>query len=274
MKLFVKNDSDLMTYLTENTDYSKKKIKSLIKYKKVKINNKLIKKLPILLKTNDLVTIELDKKEQLPFEIIYEDKKIIVVNKKAGLLTVGTDKEKKLTLVHQLREYGKKHNFKVFVIHRLDKDTSGVVMFAKNEKVKKLYQDNWNDLVIKRGYIALVTGNLTKSGRIDNYLVEQKNTFVKSNHNGKRAITNYKVLKNKNGYTLLDITIETGRKNQIRVHMSELGYPIVGDLKYGGAFSPLKRMALHCHILKIKNPETLKIEVFEAPYNNMFDILL
>ena len=273
VKLIVQNDDDLVNYLVNNTDYTKKKIKSILKYHHVKVNKQTILKLPYTVKKNDQIILDLNA-EELPFKIIYEDDDIIVINKKAGLLTIATNKEKEDTLYHQVRLYALKHHFKAFIINRLDQDTSGLVMFAKNERIKELYQNDWNNLVLKRGYVALVYGCINNDGVIDNYLYEGKNTFVHSSNKGKRAITNYRILKKGKNYTLLDIDIKTGRKNQIRVHLSEMGHPIVGDKKYGGHPSSLKRMALHNYILVVINPKTKKIQTFEAPYNHSFDKLL
>ncbi len=157
--------------------------------------------------------------------IIYEDKSIIVINKPAGILTVSTPKEKERTLYHEVSDYVKKSNpkLKIYIVHRLDKDTSGIVMFAKNKNVKYAYQNNWDNLVVKRGYVAVVNGVLErKTGVIKSYLKETKTLFVYStndNKNGKLAITNYKVVSENKNYSLIDIDIKTGRKNQIRVHM-------------------------------------------------------
>lgn len=270
INLIVHTNSDLIEYLVDHTDYSKSKIKSLLKYKKIYVNNKNKLKMPLKVKTNDVIKIDLNIKEELPFEIIYEDNDIIVVNKKDGLLTVANYNEKEITLYHQVREYANKHNFKLFIIHRLDKDTSGIVMFAKNERMKVLFQDNWNELVKTRGYFALVEGKLKQNGRIDNFLYEEKNTFVHSSKLGKRAITNYKPVKYNDEYTLLDVNIETGRKNQIRVHLSELGYPVVGDKKYGSKKNPIKRLGLHAYKLEVMHPITRNILKFEVKIPNCF----
>ena len=270
IKLLATEESDLIEYLVKNTDYSKSKIKSLIKYKKIYINNKNSFKLPMMIHNNDRILIDLTVKERLPFEIIYEDNDIIVVNKEAGLLTIANYNEKEMTLYHQVREYANKHGFKLFIVHRLDKETSGIVMFAKNERMKLLFQDNWNELVKERCYFAVVEGKLTRKGRIDNFLFEENNTFVHSSKLGKRAITNYVPVEFNDEYTLLDVNIETGRKNQIRVHLSELGYPIVGDKKYGSKKNPIKRLGLHSYKLEVMHPITRKYLKFEVSIPKIF----
>lgn len=214
-------------------------------------------------------------------DIIYEDKEILVVNKPSGVLTISTPKEKEKTLFHEVSDYVKKSNpkAKVFIIHRLDKDTSGIVMFAKNQNVKYSYQNNWDNLVLKRGYVAVVDGLLeNKTGVIKSYLKETKTLFVYSSNdkkNGKLAITNYNVIKENNKYSMLDIDIKTGRKNQIRVHLSDINHPILGDKKYGNKKDHVKRLMLHAGELIIINPKSKKKMTFisEAPksFNLLFD---
>lgn len=271
IRLEVKSNDDIINYLVNNTDYSKSKIKSLLKYKQVLVNDRKVNKLPFNVKRDDIIEINLFKKLDLPFEIIYEDNDIIVVNKKAGILTVSGMSGEINTLYRQVREYLNNKKEQLFIVNRLDKETSGIVMFAKSERIKMMYQNSWNDLVTKRGYTAVVEGKIKENGRIENLLYEENNTFVHSSKIGKKAITNYIVLRSNNKYTLLDIDIETGRKNQIRVHMSELGYPIVGDKKYGSKIDPIKRMCLHSYMLEIINPITRKKMSFSCEIPKVFD---
>ena len=273
MKYKVLKEEELLTYLLNNLEYSNKKIKALLKYENILVNNKVQTKYNYMLKVGDIVSIKeyKNKKHHINLDVIYEDKNIIVINKEAGLLTIGTEAEKEKTLYHLVSMYVKEENKNnnIFVIHRLDKDTSGIVMFAKNEKIKKLYQDNWNDIIIMRKYVALVEGILEKKeGTIKSYLKENKNNVVYSTKDktGKLAITNYKVIKEDKN-SLLDINIETGRKNQIRVHMKELGHPIIGDKKYGNKGD---RLYLHAYKLVIKNPITKKIDTYEIKIPNNF----
>lgn len=220
-------------------------------------------------------------KRKKKLDIIYEDKEILVVNKPSGILTVSTPKEKEKTLFHEVSDYVKKSNpkAKVFIIHRLDKDTSGIVMFAKNQNVKYAYQNAWDNLVLKRGYVAVVDGVLEKKkDSIKSYLKETKTLLVYSSNdkkNGKLAITNYNVIKESKRYSMLDINIKTGRKNQIRVHMKDINHPILGDKKYGNKKSPANRLMLHAGELVIINPKTKKKMTFicETPksFNLLFD---
>ena len=202
------------------------------------------------------------KKEKL--NILYEDKELIAVSKKAGLLTIATDKEKENTLYHEVKEYlwKKNKNNKVFIIHRLDKDTSGIVLFAKNEKIKKYMQDNWDD--VKRSYIVLVE---KKKATIVSYLKETSTFLVyetKNKNIGKKAITNYELIMQNDNFSLLDVNIETGRKNQIRVQLAGINHPIVGDRKYGKKNSPLRQMGLHAYKIEFYHPTLRKNIVLES----------
>ncbi len=221
--------------------------------------------------------MEFDMANKKKMDILYEDKELLVVNKKAGLLTIATEKEKWHTLYHEAREYVKKQNpkNKIFIVHRLDKDTSGIVVFAKNEKVKKDLQDHWNEIANGREYLAIVEGSIQKTkDTIKSYLVENKMHQVHSTKKGGAlAITNYEVLGKNKAYTLLKINIETGKKNQIRVSLSELGHPIVGDKKYGSKKNPMGRMGLHASklIVNRKNKEYKWIAKIPVEFKRMFE---
>lgn len=195
--------------------------------------------------------------------IIYEDKEILVINKPAKLLTVGTEKEKERTLYHEVREYIRKKNQKIFIVHRLDKDTSGIVLFAKNEQLKLLLQRDWNKY--KREYIAVVEGHLkNKKDTIKVYLKENSIHYVYVADSGVGAITNYEVLKENSSSSLVKIDIKTGRKNQIRASFAYLGNPIMGDKKYESKKNSLGRLGLHASKLVIKHPIKNKEMVFSC----------
>ena len=199
-------------------------------------------------------------------KILYEDKSIIVVSKPSHLLTISTDNEKEKTMFHKVIEYERKKNKnnKVFIVHRLDKDTSGILVFAKNERIKRQLQDNWQNT--KRYYQAVVEGNVEKQeDTIKSYLKENKAliTYSTNKSDGKLAITKYKVIKTNKKYSLLDIEILTGRKNQIRVHMNDINHPIIGDKKYNAKTNPIKRLGLHANKLVLQHPITKQIMTFE-----------
>ncbi len=206
------------------------------------------------------------KKDKL--DIIYEDKYLIVINKPSHMLTISTENEKEKTLFHKVMLYEKRKNKnnKVFIVHRLDKDTSGLVVFAKNQDVKNKLQNNWEKT--NRGYVAVVNGHTEDKGILKSYLMETKTLYVYSTDdkkNGKLAITEYeKVMENKR-LTLLKIKLKTGRKNQIRVQFNDIGNPIVGDKKYGDIkFDPLRRLCLHANYLEFIHPVTNERLVFET----------
>lgn len=204
----------------------------------------------------------------MKIDIVYQDKYLIVVNKPYNLLTIATDKEKDRTLYHQILTYEKqKHKAnKIFVVHRLDRETSGLIIFAKNEKVKRLLQEKWDDLVVTRGYMAIVEGQVTNDNDvIKSYLKENKNfiSYSTNEKDGRLAITEYKKIKTNKHYSLLQIKIKTGRKNQIRVHMKDINHPIIGDKKYGSKKNPIKRLGLHANILEFNHPITKQLLKFD-----------
>ena len=252
-------------------DLSNKTIKNFIKNGMVKVNNKVITNSSYLVNNGDNIEISYNKKVMPVYnlEILYEDKDIIAINKPCGLLSIANDKEKEITAYRMVSDYVKKNsnNKYIFVVHRLDQDTSGVLVFAKNERIRDMLQNNWNTLVKKRGYIAIVDGILKGSKTIHTFLLENKQQFVYSskNNEGKEAITHYSSIKNNNNYSMLQVFIDTGRRNQIRVHLSELGYPIVGDKKYKCKSNPIKRLCLHANILEFIHPVTKKLIHIEAP---------
>ena len=266
-------DSENIISLLSKEGFAKNKVKTLVKLGYIYINGKSIRKLPYIVNVDDEIIIDDSVKSDLG--IIYEDNNYLVINKPNGLLTISTSNSNKYnenTLYREVREYlNSKHEY-AFIVNRIDKETSGIVIFVKHEWLKKKLQDNWNDIVKKRKYIALVSGKISKSGRIDNYLYEDKLTFSHStNVGGKRAITNYIPIKYNNKYTLLDINIETGRKNQIRVHMSEMKHPIVGDKKYYTKDNSFKRLMLHHYEISLINPIDNKLITFKSKIPSEFN---
>lgn len=267
---------ELIDVLKTKFELSHKKAKQLLTNSGVYVNNKVITKYNYPIKDNDKVTLNKKETKINDIPILYEDKNIIVVNKKAGLLTVSTDNND-YTLYSLVSSYVKKNNpkSKIFIVHRLDKDTSGLVILAKDEKTKKLYQDNWNELVKYRGYVAVVEGQLEiKENTIKQNLKENSNFKVYVSKDGLEAITKYQVIKENKLYSLLEIEIETGRKNQIRVAFESLNHPIIGDTKYSSTTNPIHRLGLHAHKLIIINPITNKEMTFISPIPYAFKQLL
>ncbi len=212
--------------------------------------------------------------------ILYEDHYIIVADKRSGLLSVSNEKEKEKTAHFLLNDYVKKGNQKsknrVFIVHRLDKDTSGVIVFAKTEDAKNYLQREWEHF--EKRYYAVVDGILPeKEGLITSYLTENKihrMYSIRDPEKGKLAKTRYKVLRESAKYSLLIIDLLTGRKNQIRVHLSEKGCPVAGDKVYGEKDKNIKRLTLHAAYMTIKHPFTKEKMTFEAPVPPYFKSLV
>ena len=244
-------------------------------------------------------------------DIIYEDKNILVINKKSGLNTIGTDKDKYHSLYHYVYEYvhKKNKNNRIFIVHRLDRDTSGVILFSKSDKLKKDLQDNWDNYVTNREYIGIIEGHLKdkkgsiklylhensehyvyvtdnrhghisiieghlkdKKGSIKLYLNENSEhyVYVTDNRHGHISITNYEVIKETKNNSVVRINIETGRKNQIRVVFAYLGHPLIGDKKYGSKYNNTN-MLLHAYKLKLYYPVIKKEVEFVAPLPSYFN---
>ena len=270
MKLVVNKDSELLEYLYEHLDMPKKRVKQYLVHGAVYVNEDRVTQYNYPLVAGMKIMIDTNSKNSrsLPFSIIFEDDHLLVVNKPSGLLTIATEKEKERTLYHIVRDYvsSKNPHGRIFIVHRLDKDTSGIVLFAKDEKTKNQLQENWNDYVSLREYTAIVCGHpKEESGQIVQYLKETKTNlvYVSPREDGKKAITNYSVLKTSDKYSMLKVTIETGRRNQIRVAFASKKIPILGDKKYGEK-SKVNRLYLHANRLKIYYPVIKKDILFET----------
>ena len=273
-EIYVNEEDTLYKYLRKTlTNKSKNNIKTMLKNECIMVNDKIITKYDYKLNNNDIIYI--NKKED-NLKIIYEDNNIIVIDKPTKLLTISNKDEKENTLYHMVSDYLKKEKKKVFIIHRLDFDTSGVIMFAKNSKVQKMYQDNWNTLAKKREYIAVVEGITNSKGHIESYLKQTKTLQVYStkNKDGLFSITDYERIKYNSNYSLLKIFISTGRRNQIRCHMSDINHPILGDKRYKSKSNPLNRLCLHASLLEITNPKTNKVMTFVSTYPEEFDNII
>ncbi len=256
-------------------------IKELLKHNQVKVNETVTTQYDLTVGEGDVVKINLTRSFPVFYHrrvsIVYEDDDVIVINKGYGLLSMGTDNYKEETAYSIVRDYLKwKHpSNKLFIVHRLDRDTSGLMLFAKNIETKDRLQHNWNNMVLERKYLAVVEGNVEQNeGVVKSYLAENSAFEVYSTDNpdeGQLAVTRYKVLKrSRKGYTLLEVSLDTGRKNQIRVHMKDLGTPISGDRKYGAHTSPIHRLALHAQSLRFVHPTTRRDMRFETPVPQAF----
>ncbi len=250
-------------------------IKNLLSHNQIAVNGIPTTQFDMALKAGDEVKANLTREFRVFYnrrlKLVYEDDDIIVVNKGYGLLSMGTDKIKEGTAYSILREYLKWQDprNKLFIVHRLDRDTSGLMVFAKSQEAKDKLQHNWNNMVIARKYLAVVEGRPeSEEGEVRSYLAENSRFEVYSTdkpEEGQLAVTRYRTLRSRNGYSLMEISLDTGRKNQIRVHMKDLGHPIAGDRRYGAKSSPIHRMALHAQTLRFIHPMTRKDMNFSTP---------
>jgi len=218
------------------------------------------------------------KKDRHDIKIVFEDDDLIVVNKPSGLLTMSTGRSDETTMYTLLTDYVRHRNprARIFIVHRLDRDTSGLLIFAKTADTKYALQDYWDEAVLERRYVAVTEGVPSEpTGRIVSWLKENSKSFIvtssPTDNGGQKAITNYKVLKTAGKHALVEFDLETGRKNQIRVHASSvLHTPIAGDRKYGASNSPVNRLALHAESIKFKHPWSGEILSFTTGVPKVF----
>jgi len=259
---------------------SRNAVKSILSSKQVSVNGRVVTAFNYPLQPGSQVTIgkpgAADTPALVGLAILYEDDAIIVIRKEAGLLSIASAQENELTAYRQLTSHVRETQplGRIFVVHRLDRDTSGVMMFAKSEKIQQALQASWHDTVIERSYVALVEGFVKKQeGTISSWLKESKTLKMYSSphpNDGQHAVTHYKVMQAGRHYSLLEIQLETGRKNQIRVHMSDIGHPVAGDKKYGAQTNPIKRLGLHARILTFNHPVTGELMRFETDIPGAF----
>ncbi|MRR23784.1 RluA family pseudouridine synthase [bacterium] len=271
----VTEKSTLMSFLLSSLKHkSRDNVKSLLRNRQVLVNGEPVTQFNHELKPGDTVTISAVRHTgglmARNMRLVYEDEHLIVIDKNAGLLSMASDNEKYLTAYNILSTYVKsqKASNRIFIVHRLDRDTSGLMMFARSEKVQSLLQRDWKHNVTARTYVALVEGEVTEpDGVIKSYIYESKALVMHSTRNpekGDLAITRFRKLKSGKEYSLLEVTLETGKKNQIRLHMQENGHSIAGDKKYGAATSPIGRLGLHASVLAFIHPVTGKEMRFES----------
>ena len=276
----VHEDCELLEFLlSKYPKLSRNAVKSLLSNHQVSVDGAPVSQYNLKLTKEDTVIVSktrISKKTRANLPIIFENENFIVIDKPSGLLSVASDREKGRTAYRMVNDYVQqkdKHN-RIFVVHRLDEDTSGVLMLAKNAHTKEVLQKNWNEIVVKRGYYAIVEGKLEKkSDTFVDYLKENSlNLMYVTNDkkNGKKCTTSYKVIKENDKYSLLDINIDSGRKNQIRVQFGHRGHYVIGDDKYGQPSNPLKRLGLHAYNLVFKDPETGRVWDFKSPIPEVF----
>ncbi|MDR1706834.1 MAG: RluA family pseudouridine synthase [Prevotella sp.] len=264
---------------------SRNAIKSLLAHKQIKVNGKLITQFDFELNKGDKVAVmkfdqSRKEKKMKGLKIVFEDEDLIIVDKEAGFLSVSTDKEKMRTVYGLLNEYVKKQNrnARVFVLHRLDREVSGLLIFARSAELQDIFQKNWDNLVKKYLYTGVVEGiPAKKEDTLVSWLTENKNFVMMSSsydNGGLKSVSHYKVFKSVGHYSLLQFDLETRRKNQIRVQMQQIGCPIVGDKKYGASKNPIKRIALHAGELQLKHPTTGELLEFKSSFPKVMQQLL
>jgi 23S rRNA pseudouridine1911/1915/1917 synthase len=254
---------------------SRNKVKSLLEKKRVLINGKVVSQFNHVLEPGQQVFIEktavIHRKASIDLHILFEDESLIVIEKPAGMLSVPTETDLENSLLWIVSDHVrvKNPNGRAYTVHRLDRGTSGVMLFCKKTALRDKMQKAWDEMVLERKYIAVVEGRVEKeSGTLTSYLKENKALKMYSTQdaeNGQKAVTHYKVLMKGDKYSMLEIVLETGRKNQIRVHMQDLGHPVCGDEKYGAKTDPLKRLGLHASVLGFTHPVTNEAKRFEIP---------
>ncbi len=276
IKFKVAEEIQLMRFLVEKMpEKSRSNIKSLLANKQVVIDDLPVTQYNHILKAEQQVEIRTQKMgvKQVKYRgltVIYEDLHLIVIEKSEGLLSIATNKKKDLNAYSILSDHVKKQDPKnrIFVVHRLDRDTSGLMMFAKSEKIQELLQESWGPTTKERHYLAVTEGVVKEpTGTIESYLQETKALIVFSTpddrHGGQLAVTHYETLRTSRWHSLLKVSLETGRKNQVRVHCKDLGHPLIGDEKYGAQTNPIRRLGLHAWVLAFKHPvsgEPLRFE--------------
>ena len=276
----VREECELMEFLMKAMDgISRTKVKKMLTYDLVNVNDRAVSQHDFLLKPNMSVTIkkssEGNRFKNFWVKIVFEDDHILVIEKKPGILSSSTspkDESVKSILNYYLDKSHQHAN--AHTVHRLDKFTSGLMIFAKSKKVALEFEEDWKERVYDRRYVALVHGELPKSqGTIASWLKDDSHYVTHSSqedNGGKYAVSHYKKLKSGNGYSLVEMQLETGRKNQIRVHLQDLGCPVVGDLKYGDGSDPIHRLGLHAYKLCFKHPVTGEDMKFETDIPKAF----
>ena len=296
----VQRSDTLLEFLLAKCNTSRNNVKALLSRRQVLVNGSVVTQFDFALAKDDEVRVARDsvpvgegiakaakpskqvkpKTAETPVPkvtVLYEDDDLIAVDKPVGLLSVESDKETECAFAQVLQYLqSKDKSLRPFILHRIDKETSGVLVFAKDIKIHSMLKMHWNELVSLREYYAVVEGVLEeKSGTITSYLKENKNNLVYATNDptGQKAITHYEVVEENGEYSLLKVKIDTGRKNQIRVQLKAKGHAVVGDEKYGALKNPLTRLGLHASCLTFQSPITKELITFRAPVPAVFRAL-
>lgn len=280
MEFKVTKECRLLDFLFEQMpDRSRTTVKSYLTHRQVSVGDTLTTRFDYALSAGDTVSVSRQKgKPELQsnmLRIVYEDDAIIVIDKREGLLSMATDKEQQRTAYYILSEYVKAESpqNRIFIIHRLDRETSGLMVFARSEEIQEKMQRSWRETIIDRRYVAVTEGTPdTPEGTIETFLTEDRNhkVWVSRDEEGDKAVTHFRVIASGNRYALLDLKLQTGRKNQIRAHLEWLKHPIAGDKKYGAQTNPLRRVCLHAYRLHLCHPVDGRELHFETPVPKSF----
>ena len=281
IKLDVTEPMPLMEFLMkEMSGISRNKVKDLLQGHGIQVDRKLVTQYDFMLSPGQTVLVSRHKRStellNKYVKIIYEDTDLIVIEKAVGILSMPAT-AKQYSVKQVLDEYFEKRHFKctAHIVHRLDRETSGLMMYAKNIETAQILQDNWHDIVYDRRYVAVVSGEMEhEGGTIQSWLKDNKAYITFSSPEdpggGKFAVTYYHTLQTTPRCSLVEMRLETGRKNQIRVHMQDIGHPVLGDRKYGNGQDPIGRLCLHAYRLHFYHPRTGEPMLFETPFPRDF----
>ncbi len=278
----VREESELMDFLLRTLPHKNRdNIKTLLRCRQVLVDGAPVTRFDHRLLSGQVVTVTRNRssksKELRGLTLVYEDNDLLVVNKHAGILSVATPGKKETVTAYSLLYTHVKMNDpagKIFIVHRLDRDTSGLMLFARSARVQKILQQNWDEIILERTYAAVCEGIVDPpGGEISSYLREEGALRMVSDQrpgSGRWAVTRYQTLRTGNHFSLLKVTLRTGRKNQIRVHLQDIGHPVAGDKKYGSVMNPVGRLALHAMTLVFRHPVTGTVLRFETPVPRKF----
>ena len=265
-QLVVKEPKPLLEFLLANLSESRTKVKATLQGRGIKVDGKCVTQFDFLLQPGMKVAVSQSKRNQSAFKsryvkIVYEDRWLVVVEKNVGILSMAAG-HSSLNVKSVLDDYFSKSRQKcrAHVVHRLDRDTSGLMVYAKDMETEQIFEHNWHDIVYDRRYVAIVSGEMMDDGgTIANWLKDNKAYITYSSpvdNGGKYAVTHFHVLDRTTEHSLVEYRLETGRKNQIRVHSADMGHPVCGDVKYGNGDDPLHRLCLHAYMLCFTHPIT------------------
>ena len=279
LEIPVRKESTLMEFLLKQMGISRNRAKDLLSGRAVTVDRKLTTQYNTPLSPGQLVRVSRHRQSTMLvskyIKIVYEDKDLVVIEKNSGILSMAAT-AKQYSIKNILDEYFAKRHFKCtsHVVHRLDRDTSGLMMYAKNIETARALEDNWKETVYDRRYVAVLCGNMPQEGGTESSYLKDNKAYVTyssaTDNGGKLAVTHYRRIRSNDNFTLAEMKLETGRKNQIRVHMADIGFPIAGDKKYGNATDPLGRLCLHAYRLNFTHPVTGEDMQFETPIPKEF----